>query len=195
MGVPMAALTVVDGASKIVNDVQNLFGGSSRFASAPYEGAEAARANAALAGIAAGSVESARYLLGQHQSDTSSFAQQYTAQAIATATSRYPQIMQQAQAMGAEHDEADGFNVLSILIQLNLPFNDRWAGYSTNTGSPPSGQTAQIVTQLAKLQASAPATGTGIPGLTSLGKSSVPVLLGLGLAFAYVVSRPTKRAD
>ncbi len=188
MTVPAAALTVVQGAGSLIHDVQNLFGGASRFASAPYEGAEAARANAALAGIAAGSVDAGRYLIGQSQSDTSAFAKQYTQTALQTATSQYPSVMQQAKAQGALHDEADGFGVLSILVQQGVPFNDQWAGYSTNTGQPPSGQTAQMVTQLAKMQANAfTVGGTTIPGLS---KASMPALVAAGLALAFIVTRP-----
>ena len=197
---PVAAIPeVVTGAQSLISGVENLFGGASRFASSAYEGAEASRANTYLMGVALGSVQAGQLLLGQNQSDTSAYAQSYTKQILASAQSNYPTVMQQASQAGALHDSADGYQGLLILSQAGVHYANPYAGYSTNTGSAPTGATATLVTQLAAL----PANGTTtIPGTsvttskpaTGISTASMPMLIGAGILVAvFVATRPKGR--
>ena len=185
---PLAAIpTAVSGAQSVISAVEGLFGGS-RYASSTYEGAEASRANSYLLGIAAGSVQAGQFLLGQLNSDSSKYAQQYCQQILSQAQSNYSATMQAAQAAGMLHDAADGSGGLQILLNLGIPYQNQYAGYSTNTGSPPSGNTATMVQKLATLTpgtTTIPGTSIQIPATL---KSSIPILIGGGILLALFMS-------
>lgn len=191
---PVAAIPgAVQGAQSVIHAVEGIFGGS-RFASSTYEGAEASRANSYLLGIAAGSVQAGQLLYGQLNSDSSKYAQQYVVQIVSQAESNYPSVMSQAKSAGLLHDQADGSQGLQILLQLGIPYQDQYAGYSTNTGDPPSDNTATLVQRLATLT---PGTttipGTSIQVPTAVKSAAMPLLIGGGLLVAILLS--SKRAS
>ena len=192
---PVAAIPgAVQGAQSVIHAVEGIFGGS-RYASSNYEGAEASRANSYLLGIAAGSVEAGQLLYGQLNSDSSKYAQQYVSQIVSQAESNYSATMQAAKAAGLRHDSADGAQGLQILATLGIPYQNQYAGYSTDTGNPPSGNTATLVQRLATMQ---PGT-TNIPGTsiqvpTTL-HAATPLLIGGGLLAAALFFSNRKRAS
>lgn len=174
---------LVPGGSSIATGVETLLGATSgaNMTQAKQAG-ERARINSYLAGIAAGSVLSGQLLLGIHESNTDSFTQQLSAQAIADATSNHADVMSEARAEGSVRDQADGYQGLSVLSNLGVRFVDPGAGYNTSTGAPPSGATAALVQQLASLPVkTAGQTAAGAPA-----KAGFPLWLALGLGGAAV---------
>lgn len=163
---------LVAATSSVVDFVNSIIGNSHKFGGTTYEGAEQARADAGAIGAAGGSVQAARYLLAQQKTDTSAYAQSATKAAIVQATAANPAVMQQAMATpltDADHDQADGTNVLGILWQLKLPLADAYAGYSTSTGGPGSGTAMQLAQQLRALP---PLASGALPGAGSIATSS-----------------------
>ena len=198
-----AVASAVTGVEGLLSSIHNIFGGGSGYGTPAGEGAERSRADSYLIGIAHGSVEAGQYLIGQHQSDTSSFAQSYTSQILAAAQSNYPQVMQQASQAGALHDTENGYNGLLILSQLGVHYSETYAGYSTGNASAPTGATAALVQQLAALPQLGTSTipGTSIPSGTATGAlggaisgASMPLLIGAGiLAAVFFSTRPKPR--
>lgn len=176
----------VSGAGAIISEVESLvnFGDSHKYGAPNFTGAEKARADAALLGIAAGSVLAGQYLLGQNKSDTSVFAQQYTTQILTQARGAYPSVMQQAENEGAVFDQADGTGVLTILLNNKIPFSGQYVGYSTNTGTLTA---SALASQLAALPALPPSSTVGsmaaaltgvVPASSSGGLTTLAVVGG-----------------
>lgn len=177
--------------------VAGLFGGTGKYGTVQSEGAEQARIDAAELGISKGSVEAGQYLLGQAQSDTSNYAKQATANAVNRMQVAYPDIMAQAEAAGLKHDTADGYGVLSILLNLGVPFSETYAGYDTTTTQPGSPETRAIVEKLRTLTPFSTLTNAAqasvtIPGTTQ--KVPIVLLLGIGIAAYMAVNKAKRRA-
>lgn len=164
--IPLAAAeavpTVVSGAQSIVGQLDNLFGDTHKYGQPQFTGAEKSRADTYILGIAGGSVLAGQYLLSQNRTDTSTYARQYTQQAIAQVEAAYPETMKEASMQGPVPDAADGAGGLRILLQLRIPYTSQYAGYSTNTGGPPTGSTLTLVNQVAALPQ--PGTPAAIAG-------------------------------
>lgn len=182
---------------EIGNLVAGLFGGTGKYGTVQSEGAEQARIDAAVLGIEHGSVQAGQFLLGQHQSDTSKYAQAQTTAALNTMQTAYPATMAAAAAAGPQFDTADGVGVMTILVNLGLPFKDQYAGYDTTSTNPGSPAAMALAAKLRALPAPiATIGGTTIPGainVAGIGSVSTPLLLlGVGLAAysLYSKSRP-----
>ena len=176
--VPGPQQPVVAAASGFVSFVNSITGNSHRFAGTTYEGAEQARADAGALGAAAGSVQAARFLLSQQKTDTSNYAKSATAAAIQQATAANPAVMAQARATpltDADKDQADGSGVLGILWQLQIPFSDPYAGYSTNNGAPGSTTATQLAAKLRQLPPLAAGALPGVSAIQSLPAAPVTV--------------------
>ena len=191
------------GVESIISGLTSLFGGASRFNSAPYEGAQTSIINTYLLGIAHGSVKAGQFLLAANQYDTSAFSKTYDGQALSEAQQAWPLVMQQAAQAGAMKDTQDGYGGLLILSQLNVGYTNQWAGYNNNTGAPPSGATLQLVQQLAQLPGASgtPASvsptnigSAGTGGVAGISTASMPMLIGAGILVAlFVATRPKGR--
>lgn len=201
LGDPLAVLSAAASGLSALSGA--LSGSSHKFAGTTFEGAEQARADAGALGVAAGSVEAGRYLLGQHKSDTSPYAQSATAAAIQQASAANPQVMQQAQSAGPLTDQADGSGVLGILWQLKVPLTDPYAGYSTNTGGPGSATAMQLAAQLRQLPplASMPSmpvtaipSSAGSPVVSTI-STTPPALTTAGMAGSLPLDQLQKLAQ
>ena len=195
-----AAATILNEATSVINQVESVFSGSSHKYAAPnYEGAEKARADAAALGVAAGSVLAGQYLLGQHRTNTSDYSQSYTGPMIDALEAKYGPVMTQANLAGPVSDSADGYGVLGILKQFNIPFSEQYAGFSTDTGQGPAGATADLVQYLKTLPVSTGTTSTtgtalSVAGITGGGPGTFLVVLGALGAVGYAVAKSRPRA-
>ena len=183
LGDPLLLLSAAaSGLSSLSHAISAISGSSHKYAGTTFEGAEQARADAGALGVAAGSVQAGRYLLAQHNTNTSPYAQSATAAAISQADAANPIVMQQARGTpltNQDKDQADGTGVLGILWQYKVPFTDPYAGYSTSTGGPGSQMAMQLATQLRAL-----------PPIAS-GPAPSPVVMSSGTQTLPVVSQPT----
>ncbi len=185
-----AAVSVVSGAQNIISNLDSVFGDTHKYGQPNYTGAEKSRADSYLLGIGGGSVLAGQYLIAQNKTDTSPFAQDYTSKALAQAQATFPSVMQQAYAEGGIPDQADGSGGLRVLLQLGIPFNEQYTGYSTDTGQGPSGTTLDLVNKVRSLpqlpagSSSSPANmGTGIlTGGAGSGLAVAAIALAAGVA-------------
>jgi hypothetical protein len=168
-----------------------MFGGTGKYGTVQAEGAEQARIDAAILGIQAGSLDAARFLLGQASSDTSNYAKSATQTALSRMQLAAPSVMNQAQALGPMYDQADGLGVLTILSNLNIPFSDQYAGYSTTTTQPGSAAAMSLAAKLKQINPNATLPGgipasIQIPGTTAR-VNTTTVLAGAGVIGAILL--------